>query len=96
MNERINNVVFSTIDEINKQLKKEQRLGKKPSTVLIGESGKLDSLGQVNFIVTLEENIETEFDMTIALTDELFMSESNNHVLTIGDVCKHLATNLHA
>ena len=43
--QRIINLIFNTIDEINSQLSKEHQLRKSTKTVLFGKNGNLDSLG---------------------------------------------------
>ena len=42
---------------------------KSPEDVLFGESGKLDSLGIVRLILTLEESVATTFGSTVHLMD---------------------------
>lgn len=90
MDERITSAVFSAIDEVNKQLPKEQKLEKSMDTVLVGPTSKLDSLGMVNLVVALEEHIEKDFDRTIYLTDESVMSDGNGYFQTIGALCEHI------
>ena len=88
--QRIINLIFNTIDEINSQLSKEQQLRKSTKTVLFGKNGNLDSLGLVNFLVITEQNIEDEFDVSIALADERAMSQKNSPFRTIGSLADHI------
>ena len=43
-NEKITQLIFDALDEINAQLPEEQQLEKSITTSLYGEKGKLDSL----------------------------------------------------
>ena len=73
--ERILRTIFEVVDEINKMLPEERRLQKLPDTFLAGDSGNLDSLGLINFIVELESRLQKDFGLTINLIELLEMSE---------------------
>jgi D-alanine--poly(phosphoribitol) ligase subunit 2 len=90
---KINNIekiVFSAIDELNKQLSKEDRLEKSLETSLFGRNSKLDSLGLINLIVAVEQNIEDEFDITITLADERAMSEKHSPFRTVRSLADYI------
>jgi acyl carrier protein len=91
-------LIFDAIDEINEQLPEEQQLTKSVDMVLFGESGSLDSLGLVNFIVTIEQALEDHFDICVTLADEKAMSLKNSPfrtVETLGEyICKRLEEKL--
>lgn len=91
---KIIKVIFDVIDELNRQLAKEQRLKKSPETVLIGENGNLDSLGLVNFIVALEEKIEDQFKTTIILFDDPLVLSENSPLRTIGTLADYISKKL--
>ena len=75
--EKITEVVFSVIDEINGQLPQERQLEKSIDATLIGASGSLDSLGFVFLIVASEKKIEEIFGTKVTLVDDdMFRSES--------------------
>jgi hypothetical protein len=44
-------VMYDSIAEVNLQLPEHQRIEKSLTTILLGDGGRLDSLGLVNFIV---------------------------------------------
>lgn len=75
--------IFATIDEINEIQPEGQELGKLPGTHLFGQQGKLDSLGLVNFIVSLEQRIADEFGVAITLADEKALSREKSPFLTV-------------
>ena len=83
MKEKILEVVYNSTDELNHQLGKEDKLVKSLDTRLFGGDSKLDSLGLVNILVIIEQNIEDEFDVSITMADEKAMSQKRSPFLTI-------------
>jgi len=80
------------IDELNEQLTPEQQLKTSNNTVLFGKLGKLDSLGLVNLIVMIEQNIEDEFDIAVTLADEKSMSQKHSPFRTVGHLADYIET----
>ena len=70
-NGKIIQSIMDAIDEINERYPEEKRLSKSVDTVLTGESGKLDSLGLVSFVVAVEERIQNDLGVNISLADEI-------------------------
>jgi len=89
-NDRIKLVIMNSIEEINRQLENEHQLEKSTNTVLFGEDGKLDSLGLINLVVAVEQNIEDEFDVTITLADERAMSQETSPFRTVGTLTDYI------
>ena len=81
---------MNSIEEINRQLENEHQLEKSTNTVLYGEDGKLDSLGLINLVVAVEQNIEDEFDVTITLADERAMSQETSPFKTVGTLTDYI------
>ena len=69
--EKIIQTIFAAIDEVNNILVEEERLEKLPNTILVGDNGKLDSLGLINFIVEVEGRVQKRFGMTLDLIEAL-------------------------
>jgi len=88
--ENIEKIVFSTIDALNQELNKEDRLKKSLETRLFGGNSNLDSLGLINLIVAVEQNIEDEFDVTITLADERAMSQQTSPFRTVGTLTDYI------
>tara|TARA_B100001093_G_C26704852_1_gene960740 strand:- start:22 stop:330 length:309 start_codon:yes stop_codon:yes gene_type:complete len=88
---RIMKCIYDSIDEWNERSKAESKLEKKDTTILMGENSKLDSLGIVNFIVTVEEKIEDEFDQSILLADEKAMSTKNSPFSNVVNLSKYIS-----
>lgn len=74
---KILKIIFSAIDEVNEQLPKNMQLEKSEDTIFYGNDGKLDSLGLVNFIVSVENGLEDE-GINVVLADEKAMSQANS------------------
>ena len=65
-------------------------MDKSLETKLIGGNNKLDSLGLINLIVALEQNIEDEFDISLTLADERAMSKKHSPFRTIGSLADYI------
>ena len=80
--------IFETIDEVNNMLPEERRLQKLPDTFLAGDTGNLDSLGLINFIVELESRLQNIFGLKFNLIELLEMPEEP--MKTIGGLAKFI------
>ncbi len=88
--EKILQVVFSAIDEINQNACKEDPLEKSTDMVLFGSSGKIDSLAFMTFIISVEEKIEKVFNLPIILTSEGALSQEDNPFETVGELVDYI------
>ena len=82
--------IYVAIDEVNEQLPEDQNLEKSLETVLLGSSGKLESINLVNLLVAIEENIEETFGIPISITDERAVSEKNSPFRTVETLCNFM------
>jgi len=87
---RILDLVCSAADQLNKQLRRSERLEKSPATVITGEGARLDSLGLVNLLVIIEEKVEQEFRVGVTLLEA--MAEDMSHLHTLGTLSDYLYT----
>ena len=79
MREKILQSIYNSIDSLNAQTtKSEEHVEKSDDTTLFGSDSKLDSIGLINLIVAVEQNIEDEFDITITLADERALSQEDS------------------
>ena len=88
--DKIDKIIFKAVDEINIQLSNNKQLTKSSKTVLYGKNGQLDSLGLVNLIIIIEQNIEDEFDKNIIIADERAMSQKHSPFRTIDTLATYL------
>ena len=90
MKERMFELIYQSIDELNEQYEQEQKLEKSLDTILMGKGSKLDSLGLVNLVVSVETAIEDEFDITITLADDRAMSQKHSPFRTVGSLSEYI------
>ena len=83
INDKLTQVIFKAVDEINENLSEDEKLQKSLETILYGKNSLLDSIGLVNLIVATEENIEDEFGRTLTIADEKAMSQKESPFKTI-------------
>ena len=86
MKKQLLETIYKSLDEINENLNDAKKLIKDKNTVLFGKDGQLDSLGLVNLLVIIEQNIEDEFDVSITIADERAMSQKHSPFRTIGSL----------
>src|SRR5580765_4121743 len=86
-------LVYETIDVVNQQLPAARRLRKGPDTVIVGVAGSLDSLGIVNFIVTLEEKAGELLGIPVQLLDDTMLVETESPFRTVETLTSFLETN---
>ena len=90
--ENVKDVVFSAIDGLNNTLPKKEHLEKSLSTSIYGSrNSKLDSLGLINLIVAIEQQLEDEFDITVNLADGRAMSQEHNPFKNVGSLVEATA-----
>ena len=53
------------------------------ATLLLGQGGRLDSMGFVNLIVALEEELKAKLGIEASMADELMATDG---VLSVGDL----------
>ena len=70
-----------------------QRLKKSVNTALFDKSGKdgLDSLGLINFVIALEQEIVKKLKVTVALADERAMLQKINPFTTVKTLTVYIA-----
>jgi len=93
-NEKVMQAILGSIDEINEQLPKGERLDKSIDTALFGSGGKLDSLGLVSLVTTIEQKIEEGFGTIVTLLDDTAILENENPFKTIKTLADYVASAL--
>ena len=90
MKQKIIDLIYDTIDKFNNEYSEEIQLEKSSHTALLGQGSKLDSLGLINLIVAVEQNVEDKFDITITLADERAMSQEISPFRTVGSLADYI------
>ncbi|MDP2652768.1 MAG: hypothetical protein Q8Q08_01930 [Candidatus Omnitrophota bacterium] len=83
-------IIYSAIDEINKDLPERDRLVKSPQTVLLGSEGRLDSLGFINFIVASEKKIREKWGVAVTLATQEAMSLEHSPFQTVEKLSEYI------
>ncbi|MCK4774962.1 MAG: hypothetical protein KAT30_09250 [Candidatus Krumholzibacteria bacterium] len=78
MREKILEVIFRAIDEVNDALPPKNRLAKSPDTTLFGEGATLDSIGLVNLIVATEQRLLEDLDVSVTIANERAISREKS------------------
>ncbi len=91
-NDKVLQTVMQSIDELNWQLPKDEKLEKSLDTALFGDAGSLDSLGLISLVTTVEQKIEEDFDTTLTLLDDIDALEEENPFETIKTLSDYVAS----
>jgi len=83
-------LVYDAIDIVNRQLPAPKRLQKAPDTILVGAGGALDSLGVVNFVIALEEQVAEATGAAAQLLDENILGDGSPFH-TVGSLARYIA-----
>lgn len=76
--DRIQDILYAAVEEINRELPPEQQLEPSLNTVLFGAEGRLNSIALVTFVLLVEEKLRDSLDLPISLSDERAMSQRNS------------------
>ena len=82
--------VYVAIDELNAQLPDDQHLKKSLDTELFGPASVIDSLGLVNLVVEVEEQIFQFFGRQLTLADEKAMSRKHSPFRTVAALVAYI------
>jgi len=83
-------LVYDAIDIVNRQLPAAKRLRKAPETIIVGAGGALDSLGVVNFVIAVEEQVADATGAAVQLLDETMLGDGSPFH-TVGSLARHIA-----
>jgi len=82
-------LIYEAIDELNETL--DEPIEKSDSTQLFGSKSKLDSMGLVSLIVTVERLIEEKYDKTVTLASEKAFSRSSSPFRTVQTLSEYIS-----
>ena len=88
---QIKEIIFKSIKELNENLDEDQQLQLSTDTVLLGKDSNIDSITLVNLIVTIEESLEDNLNVSVTLADEKALSQKNSPFLTIQTLLDYIA-----
>jgi hypothetical protein len=94
MSATIRDAVYRAIEEINELRPPEKQIAKAADSALFSRSGPLDSLGLLNFIVSLETAVEEMLGVELILSDKKFNINDFNPFATVASLIDYLKTQL--
>ena len=84
------NLIYAVIDEHNATAPKERQVQKAGDTILFGDGAKLDSLGLVSVIISVEERLVDDFGASVTIADERALSQSESPFRTIRTLAEYI------
>jgi acyl carrier protein len=84
--------IYEALDEANEDRQSQDLppLEKSPETPIHGAADGLDSLGLINFVVAVEENLERDIGIEIVLSDDRSLSEEVNPFETVRSLADYI------
>jgi len=82
-------LIYEAIDELNETL--DEPIETSDSTQLFGSKSKLDSMGLVSLIVTVERLIEEKYGKTVTLASEKAFSRSSSPFRTVQTLSEYIS-----
>lgn len=90
MQQQVIECIYAALDEVNRDRGDAPPLEKSPETPIHGTESVLDSLGLVNFVVIVEENVEREFDVPIVIGDDRALSRDPSPFESVGELATYI------
>jgi acyl carrier protein len=90
MNDQIIACLYAAVDESNRDRPGEPEMAKSPDAPIHGADSVLDSLGLINFIVAVEENVEREFGVELVLADDHALERESSPFQTIATLADYV------
>ena len=87
---QVEQILFSAIEEINEQLPSNHKIVADKSTMLFGKEGLLDSLTLVNLIVSAEQKVQETMNIAITLADDRAMSQKNSPFKSVESLANYI------
>lgn len=87
----IKKLIHETIDEINEQIPPDRRIEKLPHAVIVGRGSALDSLGIINFLVSLEAKVAAATGHSVQLLNDDTLSDPSGPLHTVESIERFIA-----
>lgn len=88
--QRVVDAVFSAVDALNAQRRDKPPLEKDLGTVLYGTGSAVDSLGLIELVVVVEEQVERDLGLSITLVDDRALSQETSPFSTLGTLVDYV------
>ena len=81
--EQIESLIFKALRQLNEDLETEKKIKIHSDTPLFGVNAEIDSLSLVSVIVDIETELNSEFNLSISLTDDRAMTRAESPFLSV-------------
>jgi hypothetical protein len=88
-NDRLLQIVFEVLDEINETRPAQDRIAKDPTTPLVG-GGCLDSLAMISLLVGVDERLQREFQTSVDVVAVMALPVSQSPLWSVDSLVAHL------
>jgi acyl carrier protein len=90
MNEKVLNIIFLAVQELNEELNDPRLEQVNEQTPLYGVGGVLKSLSLVNLITEIEDKVQDEFGKEIILANEKALSQNRSPFSNIATLAQYI------
>ncbi|HEY6926354.1 MAG TPA: hypothetical protein VI653_22915 [Steroidobacteraceae bacterium] len=90
MNDGIRSLIYRAIDSQSALLPAPLDISRGDDTNLFGEGGQLDSMSLVSLIVGIEEEVESQFGVSLILASDKAMSMRRSPFATVGSLLQYV------
>ena len=95
VNLRVDKIIYKVMENLNEStLEQASKLALDKQTKLFGDGSLLDSLGLINLIVGIENELEEEFGVQIILVTEESLDLEVNPFSTVDSLSKYITEKL--
>jgi acyl carrier protein len=91
MQGRILEAIYNAIEQVNRDNPDGAPVRKDLATALYGSASDLDSLGLINLVVAVEQQIEQDFHVAITLADDRALSQQTSPFSTVQTLADYVA-----
>ena len=85
-------IIYNAIDTLNEEMEDNDQIEKTENAILFGSNSGLDSMGLVNLITLIEQNIEEATGKFISIADERAMSLEESPFRTVSSLKEYITT----
>ncbi len=79
----VEKIIFNGLNLLNDELGPDKKISVSDKTPLFGVDAEIDSLSLVSLIVDIETSLNSDFDLSISLTDDRAMTRSESPFLRV-------------
>lgn len=85
-------IIYAAIDEVNVLVAEDEQIPKTKTTPLIGDGATVNSLGLINLLVALEQQVETVLGNVVILTQDDVLLQPDGPLKTVGSLADYMLT----